>query len=179
MDDTPIDVLYCLEDGTVYILKERWGYISATTGNLETKLCPSHYCRCNKETIDYLCLLDIDNQCQPNRHGRLCSQCVEGLSVVLSSEECKKCSNKWLAMLLLLIVDLSIFVVAVFYFKIDAFSGYLTLREMCPITEFFLVRIFPHSDGIQRDTKYLSVFSPNAGKYGPEKTPYLGTFSAV
>ena len=31
----------------------------------------------------------------------------------------------------------------------------------------FLVRIFPHSDWIRRD-KYLSVFSPNAGKYGPE-----------
>ena len=28
-------------------------------------------------------------------------------------------------------------------------------------------------------TKYLSVFSPNAGKYGPEKTPYLDNFHAV
>ena len=27
--------------------------------------------------------------------------------------------------------------------------------------------------------KYLSVFSPNAKKYGPEKTPYLDTFYAV
>ena len=35
-----------------------------------------------------------------------------------------------------------------------------TLQEKCLNTEFFLVRIFPHSD------KYLSVFSPNAGKYG-------------
>ena len=26
---------------------------------------------------------------------------------------------------------------------------------------------------------YLSVFSPNAGKYGPEKTPYLNNFHAV
>ena len=26
---------------------------------------------------------------------------------------------------------------------------------------------------------YFSVFSPNAGKYGPEKTPYLDTFHAV
>ena len=32
---------------------------------------------------------------------------------------------------------------------------------------------------IRRDTKYLSVFSPNAGKYGPEKTPYLDTFHTV
>ena len=28
-------------------------------------------------------------------------------------------------------------------------------------------------------TSYLSVFSPNAGKYGPEKTPDLGTSHAV
>ena len=35
------------------------------------------------------------------------------------------------------------------------------LREKCPTVE------------------YLSVFSPNAGKYGPEKTAYLDTFHAV
>ena len=29
------------------------------------------------------------------------------------------------------------------------------------------------------DTPYLSVFSPNAGKYGLEKAPYLDTFHAV
>ena len=28
-------------------------------------------------------------------------------------------------------------------------------------------------------TTYPSVFSPNKGKYGPEKTPYLDTFHAV
>ena len=58
-------------------------------------------------------------------------------------------------------------------------KSYPTLREKCPNTEFFLVRIFPHSDWIQTDTKYLSVFSPNAGKYGPEKTPYLDTFHTL
>ena len=35
--------------------------------------------------------------------------------------------------------------------------------------------IFLYSDGIP----YLSVFSPNTGKYGPEITPYLDTFHAV
>ena len=50
---------------------------------------------------------------------------------------------------------------------------------MCPNTEFFLVRIFPHLDWIWRDTSYLSVFSPNARKYGPKKTPYLDTFHPV
>ena len=33
----------------------------------------------------------------------------------------------------------------------------------------FLARIFTHSDWIQRDTKYVSPISPNAGKCGPEK----------
>ena len=33
----------------------------------------------------------------------------------------------------------------------------------------FLVLIFPHSHWIRRDTPYLSVSSPNAGKYRPEK----------
>ena len=46
--------------------------------------------------------------------------------------------------------------------------GCYTLREKCSYSEFFLIRIFPHSDGIQRDTPYLSVFSPNLGKHGPE-----------
>ena len=53
------------------------------------------------------------------------------------------------------------------------------LRENCPNAVFFLVRIFPHSDWIQRDTEYLFAFSPDAGKYGSKKTPYLDTFHAV
>ena len=46
---------------------------------------------------------------------------------------------------------------------------------------YLLVRIFPYSDWIRRDTLHLSlsVFSPNVEKYGPEKTPYLDTFHAV
>ena len=53
------------------------------------------------------------------------------------------------------------------------------LREKCPNTEFFLVHNFPHSNWIRRDTPYLSVFSPNAGKYRPGKTPYLDTSPSV
>ena len=53
------------------------------------------------------------------------------------------------------------------------------LREKCPNNKFFLVCIFPHLDWIRRYTEYLSVFSPNAGKYGPEKILYLDTFHDV
>ena len=58
-------------------------------------------------------------------------------------------------------------------------SPAFSLREKCLNTEFFLVYIFPNLDWIRRDTSYLSVFSPNAGKYRPEKNPYLDTFHAV
>ena len=54
-----------------------------------------------------------------------------------------------------------------------------TLREKCPNTEFLLVRTFPHSNTKRRDTEYLSVFSRNAGKWGPEETSYLDTFYPV
>ena len=53
------------------------------------------------------------------------------------------------------------------------------MREKCPNTKFFLVHIFSHSDWTRRDIPYLSVFCLNAGKCGPEKTPYLVTFHAV
>ena len=50
--------------------------------------------------------------------------------------------------------------------------------EKCLNTELVLVRTFLYSDCINR-ILYISVFSANTGKYGPEKTPYLGTFHAV
>ena len=36
------------------------------------------------------------------------------------------------------------------------------------VFEVIFVRVFPHSDWPRRYTPYLSIFSPNAGKYGPE-----------
>ena len=55
----------------------------------------------------------------------------------------------------------------------------LSLREICPNTELFPVRIFLYLDWIWRFTESISVFSANTGKYGPEITPYLHTFHAV
>ena len=55
----------------------------------------------------------------------------------------------------------------------------MALPEKCPNTEFVLVRIFMHSDWTRRDTSYLSVLTPNAWKYVPEKTPYSDTFHTV
>ena len=56
----------------------------------------------------------------------------------------------------------------------------LKLREKCRNTKFFLVLIFQYSDWIRsKFTEQISVFSPNEGKYEPEKTQHLGTFYTV
>ena len=56
----------------------------------------------------------------------------------------------------------------------------LKLREKCRNTKFFLVLIFQYSDWIRsKFTEQISVFSPNAGKYEPEKTQHLDTFYTV
>ena len=41
-----------------------------------------------------------------------------------------------------------------------------TLHKKSPYSELFWSKFFPHSDWLRRDTKYLPLFSPNAGKYG-------------
>ena len=65
-------------------------------------------------------------------------------------------------------------------FKVNTFPCFdaATVRDKCPNKQFFLVCIFPHSDWIWRE-EYLSALSPNAGKYGPEKAPYLDTSRSV
>ena len=56
-------------------------------------------------------------------------------------------------------------------------QGRRPLRKKCPNTEFFVVRIFHYSDWIRRLTEEISVFSPNTGKYGPEKLRILTIFT--
>ena len=41
------------------------------------------------------------------------------------------------------------------------------------------VRVIHCVKSVQIQSFFWSVFSPNTGKYGPEKTPYLDTFHAV
>ena len=52
------------------------------------------------------------------------------------------------------------------------------LHEKCPDTE-FLWSVFFCIRTEYGDLRSNSVFSPNTGKYGPEKTSYLNTFYAV
>jgi predicted outer membrane repeat protein len=59
--------------------------------------CPNDYC---KAEYPYLHLSSSDDQCAFNRSGILCGTCKSGLSSVLGTSNCKKCSNTWLLLIL-------------------------------------------------------------------------------
>ena len=59
--------------------------------------CSFGYCHEGESLVS---LTDPDSQCSNRRSGILCGQCQPGLSVVLGSAQCKKCSNKYLALLI-------------------------------------------------------------------------------
>ena len=61
--------------------------------------CPTDYCREDVTDID---LRVPDQLCAEGRTGTLCGACREGLSSVFGTVECQKCSNAWLAIILLL-----------------------------------------------------------------------------
>ena len=52
--------------------------------------------------------------CRDNRQGIMCSECIEGYSVVFGSDECHPCSNWWL-LTLLLYIGLGPLVICVIY----------------------------------------------------------------
>ena len=63
--------------------------------------CPFDYC--NSSTISFS-LDDPDIQCTNNRSGILCGACQQGLSLMLGSNRCGQCSNKYISLILPFIV---------------------------------------------------------------------------
>ena len=64
--------------------------INSTKQYMVSTDCPTNYCLQSTTRIN---LHHPDDQCQPHRTGLLCSQCIEGYSVVFGSNKCRKCSN--------------------------------------------------------------------------------------
>ena len=59
--------------------------------------CPFDYCKPHDISLN---LSTPDDQCAFNRSGILCGACQLGLSQVLGTSNCKKCSNTWLLLIL-------------------------------------------------------------------------------
>ena len=116
----------CGENFTVYLLEGYWGHIN-TKNEFKAFKCPKNYCKCldgKKGAHQYECALNKVT-CAKNRYGDLCGKCLPGYSVSLGTEICKKCTNYYLFLLIPILVVASLFVLVVFFFNFDAFSGYL------------------------------------------------------
>ena len=61
------------------------------------KQCPFDYCKLHDLSLN---LYTPDDQCMFNRSGILCGACQPGLSQVLGTSKCEKCSNMWLLLII-------------------------------------------------------------------------------
>ena len=61
--------------------------------------CPYDYCKPGQVEI-VMTEPNISDQCGFNRYGTLCGSCREGFSLIFGSSECRKCSNRYLSLLI-------------------------------------------------------------------------------
>ena len=73
------------------------GYENKSNCVIVHQNCPFHYC--NQSTIQFT-ITYPDPQCTLNRSGILCGQCSEGLSLMLGFNQCGKCTNDYLALII-------------------------------------------------------------------------------
>ena len=77
--------------------KKFWVGYDDSDGLILHPNCPFDYC-VNKSVA--FPLNDTDLQCAYNRSGRLCGACKEGYSLVLGTSQCRKCTNRFLILLI-------------------------------------------------------------------------------
>ena len=82
--------------------------------------CPINYCREDVTGID---LRLSDQLCMEGRTGTLCGACRQGLSSVFGTAECRKCSNAWLATLVLLALIGALMVLTAFLLDLTITHG--------------------------------------------------------
>ena len=87
---------------------------------LYVEICPFQHCLPRDSFIQ---LLHPDVQCRYGRTGVLCGKCSSGLSSVFGSLKCKKCSNVWLAFILLFAVAGLLLVLLLFLSKTSIKDG--------------------------------------------------------
>ena len=101
-----------------------WIGLSQTSGNSSkvvfVSTCPIKYCDDEVTEIN----LDISDQlCMSGRTGILCGACKDGLSSIFGSANCKKCTNSWLAMILIFAVLGPLLVTLLFLLNLTVVQG--------------------------------------------------------
>ena len=95
-------------------------YTQSGTSKYLTSDCPMDYCLPYSSKID---LRSVDAQCQFNRTGLLCSQCQHHLSMVFASSRCRKCTNVYLLITIIVIVAGVGLVVLLYFLNLTVTKG--------------------------------------------------------
>ena len=83
--------------------------------------CPFDYCIANSQQLD---LHYPDEQCNLNRAGILCGECLNNFSHVLGTSKCKQCTKPWIALIIPLIAIVGIaFVVGLMLLNLTVSVG--------------------------------------------------------
>ena len=115
-----------LDDET--ILRPANSWITSDTVNgvhtyVMSSTCPLDFCL---PYSSHHQLSDPDSQCQYNRTGVLCGHCKPGLSCILGSPQCKKCSNIYLLLMIPIAIIGVILVILLFMFPLTVTNGTIT-----------------------------------------------------
>ena len=101
--DAEIKTIASCSHDVITLLSRDWvGFINESTNNtgLLVRTCPFDYCLERPVNISLSVPNGADMQCAFNRSNLLCGECKQGLSLVLGSSKCMKCTDKHLALLL-------------------------------------------------------------------------------
>ena len=91
-------------------------------GFIHHPFCPLDYCITESK---YINLNHLDEQCSFKRSGLLCGKCKEGLSLVLGSSQCKRCSNNYLCLLIPFALAGVLLVILLFLLNLTVAAGTL------------------------------------------------------
>ena len=128
LNNNIVSITSCnLDDGT--ILRPANSWISVDTVNksytyLISSHCPLYHCLPHSS---YLSLSNPDSQYQFHRSGKLCGHCQKGLSTVIGSLQCKKCSNINLLIVVPIVIAGVVLVVILFISNLTVTSGIINI----------------------------------------------------
>ena len=119
--DIVVDNVRCLNNGSIEYPVNAW------IGRDENNAYILHNCILNycQQDFTIVNLDDPDSQCQNNRSGILCGQCISNYSRVFGSAACKDCSNNYLFLILVFAVLGILLVTIIAALNITITDGYI------------------------------------------------------
>ena len=116
--------------------------------------CPVDYC---KSSIVFLSLDDPDIQCTQNRSGTLCGGCKPGFSLMLGSNRCYKCDNRYSSLIIAFVVAGMVLVAFLFVTNLTVSVGTVNgLLFYANIVKVNGITFFPNGVGIPVLSQFIA-----------------------